>query len=58
MALPGTKALEIASSAAAIIPKPTARRWFMTMIVEGENRSRLQQHSARGPVQSNPVMIE
>jgi hypothetical protein len=62
MASPGIKALEIASSAATIIPKLTARRWFMTMIVGERTSPVYSQHSARGPgvalVQSNPVMIE
>ena len=36
MALPGTKALEVAISAAVKMPRPTARCWFMTTTVGGK----------------------
>ncbi len=52
MALPGTKAPEVAISAATRIPRPTVRRWFMTRIV-GKGAGTGPKHSARGPVQSS-----
>jgi hypothetical protein len=48
MALPGAKALKTVNNATAIIPKPTARCWFMTMIVGERTGPVYKQHSERG----------